>query len=162
MTAISIRYLYLMLVRMVVLLITVSCSSDSNDPQLGPITYAGTGTFNLTGDTTFTFQGSVDNVGIVGKFLPVFLKNSDDLTLKIGINGDPEVKAGTYVTGVKPVQAFTSITLFDELYEATSGTVTLTSINENEIKGAVDTTISAFYVSSDDIFIKGTFELTAK
>ena len=162
MKTISIRHLYLMLVGVVILLTTASCSSDSNDPQIGSITYAGTGTFNFTGDTTFTFQGSVDNVGIVGEFLPIFLKNPDDLTLRIGINGDPEVKAGTYVTGVKPVQAFTSITLFDELYEATSGTVIITSINENEIKGSVDTTISAFFVSSNDIFIQGTFELTAQ
>ena len=138
------------------------CSSESNGPQTGPITYAGSGAFNFTGDTTFTFQGSVDNVGIVGDFLPIFLKNSDDLTLQIGINGDPEVQPGTYVTGVTPVQAFTSITLFDELYEATSGIVTITSLNENEIKGSVNTTISAFFVTSDDIFVEGTFELTAQ
>ena len=162
MKTISTRFPYLALVGMVFLLTTASCSSDSNDPQLGPISYAGTGTFSFTGDTTFTFQGSVNNVGIVGDFLPVFLTNSDDLTLQIGINGDPEVQAGTYVTGVQPVQAFTSITLFDELYEATSGTVTITSFNENEIKGSVDTTISAFFGSSNDIFIEGTFELTAQ
>lgn len=162
MKTISTRCPYLAVLAMAILLATASCSSDPNDPQSGPFTYAGTGTFNFTGDTTFSFQGSVDNVGIVGDFLPVFLKNSDNLTLQIGINGDPEVQVGTYVTGVKPVQAFTSITLFDELYEATSGTVTITSLTENEIKGSVDTTISAFFGSSTDIFLEGTFDLTAQ
>jgi len=39
--------------------------------------------------------------------------------------------------------------------------VTITSLNEKEIKGSIDTMISAFFGFSNNIFIQGTFELTA-
>ncbi len=154
-----------MVVIMALLLMTFTTNcGDSDDPQLSS-TYSGTGSFNFTGDTTFTFQGSVSNSGTVPindyQFLPVNVKNGD-LTLLIGVNGRPSVVVGSYEVGEMPVQAYTTITLLDELYDAKSGTVTISTYNQNEIKGSIDVALRALFSFSDDLFIQGTFELTAE
>lgn len=111
-----------------------------------------------------SFMGTVTNAGIVinngNQLLPFNLK-SGDLTLLVGVNGDPEIKARSYTISGSGGEGWVTISLLDELYDAKSGTITITTLNSNQIKGSIDVALRALFSFNDDLFIKGDFELTA-
>lgn len=144
---------------------TLSCGNDDGlgfNP--GNVSYSGTGSFSFTGDTTMNFMGTVDNAGIIinngNQLLPFNLKNGD-LTLLVGVNGDPEIKARSYAISGSGGEGWVTISLLDEFYDAKSGVITITTLNSNQIKGSIDVALRALFSFNDNLFIKGDFELNA-
>ena len=151
----------------VVILLGLLCLRCNKEEIRGGSVYSGNANFNITGDTTLTFNGRTDDFAIQiennTEFFQLTFTNDDNLSFFLGIRDIPKIKAQVYNISDITSGGWTAIFLgTDLLFDSKSGEVKITTLNANKINGSVDLVLSAPFSFGNDLTVKGTFELKAR
>ena len=158
----------------VILLVSIvsGCSKEDNGGvQATDATYSGTGNFNFSGDFTMTFTGSVENTKIVQvadgpESLGMSFVNAQGQELFIGLRS-AKIQARAYtMKELTSSEGYAGIVLSGEVYDSGAtggkGTVTITTVTNKNIKGAVDMRLARPLNTADTVMVVGSFDLKAQ
>jgi hypothetical protein len=146
-----------------------SCSKDDNANDGLAFSYSGNGNFNFTGDFNMSYSGSADNVQIAQtngqESIPISFFDSQGKEFFIGLRGMP-LETRAYTMKTLGDEGYSAIVLEGNIYDSGAiggkGTVTISTLNKNKIKGSVDMRLARPLNTADTVIVKGTFELNGK
>jgi hypothetical protein len=149
------------------LIMLLGCSKEGEGP-VGDSEYSGTGSFTFTGDYNESFNGSVstqvtDQNG--QELLPLSFINDQGEELFIGLRSS-QIEARDYAMKEIDSEGYGVYQFPAGLYDTGAiggkGTVTLTKLNGDEIKGTVDMRLARPLNTADTVIVKGSFQLKSQ